>query len=53
METSALKKREEDGFAAGKAEKTLEIACQLKQANASVELIAKATGLSIDEIVKL
>ncbi len=57
METSALKKREEEGFAAGKAEGKiegkLEVARQLKQNNISLELIAKATGLSVNEISRL
>ena len=57
METSALKKREEEGFMAGLIEGEdkgkKEVARQLKQASVPIELIVKATGLTEEEITKL
>jgi predicted transposase/invertase (TIGR01784 family) len=62
MEASALKKRGEDRFDAGKAEglkegeekgkdeERLAIARNLKQEGLAVSLIAKATGLTLEEI---
>jgi len=50
---TAVDKGRAEGRAEGRDERTLEIARNLKAMNYSNEDIAKATGLSIDEICQL
>lgn len=45
--------REEDGYIRGKAEESLRIAKNLKNAGIPVEIIAENTGLPVEKIEKL
>jgi predicted transposase/invertase (TIGR01784 family) len=49
----ARKEGREEGRKEGKEERSLEIAKELKKSGVSLELIAKSTGLSKEEIEKI
>ena len=43
----------EEGLAKGREERNLEVAINLLQLGTSCEIVAKATGLSVEEVTKL